>query len=507
LRKSLPAALLLSTLLAGQEAILAPGQPPLTEKLVWEYTMAMGNILDVRIDPADIDFFRESLKANWAAKQSLRLQLIEGKRQIDNLPSGERAAGLARIRPAVLATLERGAQAGDREAAYLLAKLPKTATAAAPSPDDAKLDALLKPRNQNDARLDTDGILENTNQSTHPPRTKPSSDAFANLLNEMNTQRSYLTEGDLRKMIRYFEWSLEVPLVNSERNDLRRRLIALHDRNGGQDAVFLFLRQGIGVKIGEIDMSYLDDPFHDDKRRALQKERIPQLRRQAEEGHDLARWLFARYQAAHPALTPGPQALTPHVARIYAEHVVFALNEVVGQPVFAPSHDLTKALLKRLLAGWTKLSDTRRQQILDLPFDWANTKSGWPTRPEHEKTEMRLAWGREFSAAFPQIQPMHDARVAELAKAKAKLEAERQKQSAAEAARLAKLTPEQRAQEFINNQMMAAQLAMMGFQQRMQMQQQTIDMMRSAQLQSHVTNMNIAENIGGGNATWRIVYR
>lgn len=493
MRTVLLAVLWLTPLCLSAQDALAPGNPPLTESLVREYAQAMGKLLGFASTQADVDFFRAALRTDWAAKQQIRMALLNGSRQVESRPAAEQEAGYAALRPRVVALLEKS---GDREAQYLLSRVAR-------EPD---LDALLRPRREDDARLDTEGILPNQTQSTYPPRGPRSRDALENVMAELQTERSYLEEADLRKMVRYFEWSLEVQLVNSERNELRRRLIALHAKNGGTDPAYQFLQQGVGAKVGSIDLSMLDDPFADHKRREVQRERVPQLQREAGVS-DLARWLLARYQAAHPPLTPGPHSLTPAVARVYAEHVVFALNEVVGKEVFQPNLELTKALLKRLLADWPRLSESQREEICALPFDWAAAKKGWPTRPEYQKTEMRLGWGKEFSPVFPEIKPFHEARATEVAKAKAKVEAEQRKRAAAESARVAAMTPQQRAQETLNNQMLASQMAMMAMQNNMQMQQQMIQSMQRMQLQSHVTNMNIASNIGGGHTTWRIVYR
>ena len=494
---------LLTALWAFSQEILAPGNPPLTETLVSEYARAMGTLLDIPVTPADVDFFRAALRADWAAKQKLRLGILQAKREVDSKPAAERAAGLQAIRPRIVAMLESSAAAGDQEARFLIARLARPATGI----DDARLDALLQPRRQNDDRLDSDGIPANQLHSTYQPRVQRSdNDAFAALVTEIGTERSYLHEGDLAKMLRYFEWSLEVPLLNSERNQLRRQLLALHRSNGGKDPAFEYLRHGIGFNLGGLDMSFLDDPFADHKRRAVQRERVPQLARDAASSA-LSRWLYARYQAAHPALTPPPQVLTPHVARVYAEHVVFAVNEVVGQNSFAVTPELTRALLKKLLAEWPGMTAAHRQSVCDLPFDWAATKQGWPGRPDYQKTEMRLAWGKEFSAVFPEVKPFHEARAAEVAKAKAKVEAEHKRRAAPETARQAALTPEQRAQEFIQQQMLANQMATAAFQNQMQMQQQTIRTMQLGQLQMHVANLNIASNIGGGGTTWHIVNR
>jgi hypothetical protein len=215
----------------------------------------------------------------------------------------------------------------------------------------------------------------------------------------------------------------------------------------------------------------------------------------------LWRWLQARHEAAHPLLTPGPNALTPAVARVYAEHVVFALNEVVGKDVFAVKPELTRALLKKLLAEWPRMTEAQRKEICDLPFDWANSKQGWPYRPEHQKMELRLNWGKEFSAFFPEIKPFHEARVAEVAKAKAKIAEEQRKRASVP------MTAAEQAQQSMNHQMLAMQMATMAMSNQMQMQQQTFQAMQNAQLHMHVANLNIASNIGGGNTTWHVVYR
>ncbi|MCC6538926.1 MAG: hypothetical protein IT162_15335 [Bryobacterales bacterium] len=496
-----PTYLLLVLVLAGcaqTDEVLAPGEPPLTAALADEYAATLGAVLDVPMTAADLDFFRTTLRADWAAKQKRRMALIEARRAVDRQPAAERAAGLQAIRPRVLALLETSAAAGDREAQFLLAKTRRRPGGLT----DAQLDALLAPRRDDDERLESEGIPAQQVQSTYPPRAPRGNDAVANLFDELGTERSYLQEGDLRKMVRYFEWSLEAPLVNSERNQLRRQLLELHRKNGGQDPAFQFLQNGVGYKLGGVDLSFLDDPFADHKRRVIQRECVPQLARDAP-ASGLSRWLHARYQAAHPALTPAPHVLTPLVARVYAEHVVFAVNEVVGQAAFTVTPALTKALLRRLLNEWPALPAARRQEICDLPFDWAHAKQDWPRRPEHQKTEMRLAWGREFSAAFPEIRPFHETRASEVAKAKAKVEAEQQQRQRQQAA----ASPAQQAQQALHNQTLANQIALAGFQSQMQIQQIGIRALQLGQLQMHVANLNIASNAGNSGTTWQIVYR
>lgn len=378
------------------------------------------------------------------------------------------------------------------------------------APSETLLTRVFTPRKENDTRLDTEKFVERETASVFP-KVKQTGDAFENALNLIAADPRYLSEGDVRRMVRYFEWALEVPLVNSERNQLRKLLIAQHDKDGGKASpAFGFLAQGIGFKLGDVYLDAISNPFEDYKRRELQREYLPRLRREAEERGSLAAWLMARYEEAQPALTMGESPLRPQVVRAYVEHVVFCLNEVAGakpeQPVIKTSPQLQLLLARQLVAAWPTLPEARRKELTELPFDWASTVKVWPTKSEAEKTVARLAWGKQWTPLFPELLPQHKARLDAYEKAKAQAKAEAEKREKAEAARLAKLTPQQRAAESLASQQLATSLAMMQMQSQFQMQQQAIQSMSQLQQRWHETNMNIINNMRVAPPTWRYEY-
>jgi hypothetical protein len=121
----------------------------------------------------------------------------------------------------------------------------------------------------------------------------------------------------------------------------------------------------------------------------------------------------------------------------------------------------------------------------------------------------RLAWGKQWTPLFPELLPIHKARLDAYEKAKAQAKAEVEKREKAEAARLAKLTPQERAAEFLANQQLATSLAMMQMQGQLQNQQQMLSSMSQMQQRWHETNMNVIGNMRVAPPTWRYehVYR
>lgn len=365
-------------------------------------------------------------------------------------------------------------------------------------------------RDEEDADLDTEGLLENDNASTYPKvEDDPNADALTNIFNTMNANQHFLSEGDVRRMVQYFEWSLEAPLVNSERNELRQQIIQEHDKDGGQSRAYQFLAKGVGSKIGNVYLDAIINPFDEWERRGIQREYLPLLKREAKNGEPLAQWLMARYDSIQPPLTEGKDALRPQVAKVYVDHVVFALNEIAGAkpdtPVYKVTPELQVKIAQQLIAAWPSLDKTKRQELLDLPFDWATTVKGWDSKDEADKTRARLAWGKQFVAQFPELEAIHKHRLEAYEKAEAQAKAEQLAREKAEAERIAKLTPEQRAAEEMANQQLLNSVISMQMQSSAQMQQQNMQMLSNTLKSAHETNMHIINNMHD-NSTWRYEY-
>jgi hypothetical protein len=251
------------------------------------------------------------------------------------------------------------------------------------APADALLTRLFTPRKESDTRLDSEKYPEKNTASVFPKVAK-TGDGFDNLTNLIAADPHYLSEGDIRRMIHYFEWALEVPLVNSERNQLRKLLIAQHDRDGGKGSLlFGFLARGIGFKLGDVYFDAISNPFEDWRRRELQREHLPLLQQEAGKGDALAKWLLGRYNEAQPALTEGESPLRPQTVVAYIEHVAFCLNEVAGakagQPVVKSTPQLQLQLARQLVSAWPTLSEARRKRWHASP----GASSGRPSFPSY----------------------------------------------------------------------------------------------------------------------------
>ncbi len=501
------------------DKILVPGEPPLTEKLVWEYALALGTFLDASLKPADFDFFRKLLKEDWPdkSKRDGAMKFVLMKRQLNDMDAKKRDEALSLLRPKLLAMIEELAQkTGSDDSKYLLAlhrrgKSPEPPPAKpTPSAKGDLLDRIFTPRKEDDEELDTEGLLERDTASVYP-KVQKTGDALKDALGQIAADQHFMSEGDLRRMVRYFEWSLEVPLVNSERNALRKALIQQHEADGGGSSRgYSFLGQGVGFKIGNVYLDAILSPFDDYKRRELQREYLPLLRREAKSGDRIAQFAIDRYEFVQPPLTPGKNPLRPQVARVYVDHVVFCLNEIAGapqdKPVVRATPAFQRSLCKQLIEAWPTLTEAKRTELSSLPFDWANTVKVWPQKSEADKTQARIAWGKELAQDFPQILPAHQQRVAAFEKAQARARAEALKREKAEAARLARLTPVQRAQEKMLREQMAMNLAMMQMQNSFQMQNQAMRALSDTVQSGHETRMHIIRN---GSSTWdyKYVYR
>lgn len=368
---------------------------------------------------------------------------------------------------------------------------------------------IFTPRDQEDEDLDTEELSETENVSVYPKVAKdPNNDAFNDMMNLMAADPHYLSEGDVRRMVQYFEWALEVPLINSERNELREQIIAEHEENGGQSSrAYQFLARGVGTKIGNVYFDAISNPFDEWQRRDLQREYLPLLRSEAQNGDELAQWLMERYDEVQPPLTAGKDALRPQVAKVYVEHVVFALNEIVGakleKSIYKVTPELQIKIAQQLIAAWPNLDNAKRQELLELPFVWANTVKAWPNKSEAEKTQARIAWGKQFTPLFSELAPMHKARVEAYEKAEAEAKAKQLEREKTEAKRVANLTPEQKAVEYLANQQLMNSMISSQMQANMQIQQQNMQALSNMQQSWHNTNMNIINNM---NSTWTYEY-
>lgn len=377
-------------------------------------------------------------------------------------------------------------------------------------PSSTDLARIFTPRDAEDVDLDNEGLLDNDTASVYPKiENDPNADALSNIFNQMQANQHYLSEGDIKRMVLYFEWALEAPLINSERNELRQQIIAAHDKDGGESRAYQFLAQGIGNKLGNVYLDALASPFDEWQRQDIQRQYLPLLQREAKSGDHLAQWLIARYDSVQPPLTAGKNPLRPQVAKVYVEHVIFALNEIAGAKAEEPFYKVTPKLqiqiAQQLISAWPSLDATKRQELLAMPFDWANTVKDWANKSDAEKTKARIAWGKQFTPQFPELISVHKARVEAYDKAEAQAKTAQLQREHAEAERIAKLTPEQRAAEQIANQQLMNSVISMQMQANMQMQQQTMQAISNMQQSAHETNMNIISNMDG-NSTWRYEY-
>lgn len=372
---------------------------------------------------------------------------------------------------------------------------------------------IFTPRDENDVELDTEGLLEKDTAAVFPKPPDPTQgDAFDNMMSLMSNPPVYLSEGDVRRMVHYFEWALEAPLINSERNELRKLLIDGHNKDAGASSrAYQFLAQGIGFKLGDVYMDALSNPLEEWKRQDIQREYLPLLQREAKNGDALAQWLINRYNAIQIPLTAGAKPLRPQVVKAYVDHVVFCVNEIAGanpeEPVIKPTPEIQLKIAQQLIATWPTLPQAKRDELVSLPFDWANTLKEWPSKSEVEKTKARIAWGKQFTPLFPELATAHQARVAAFEQAEAEAKAEQAKHAKDEAERLAKLTPEQRAAEALANQQMLDNIMLMSMQNQMQTQQQNFQMLSNMQQSFHETNMDIIRNMDGRTWTYEYVYR
>ncbi|TXH67693.1 MAG: hypothetical protein E6Q83_16765 [Thiothrix sp.] len=369
---------------------------------------------------------------------------------------------------------------------------------------------IFTPRDENDATLDSTKQPDNETVSVYPKvENDPNADALTNIFNTMSANQHYLTEEDVRRMVDYFEWALEAPLVNSERNALRKLIIAEHDKDGGQSRAYQFLAKSVSNKIGNVYLDAVMNPFDEWQRQELQREYLPILQNEAQQGEPLAQWLMTSYEAIQPPLTAGHDPLRPQVAKVYVDHVIFALNEIAGatpeEPLYKATPDLQLKIAQQLVAAWPSLDEAKRQELVNMPFDWAATVKDWPSKTEVEKTKARIAWGNQFTPSFPELVPLHKERVAAYAEAEAKAKAEKLAREKAEAERIAKLTPEQRMNEELANQQLMNMVLSNYMQSKMQMQQQNFQLLSNTLQSGHETNMNIISNMGG-NSTWRYEY-
>lgn len=374
----------------------------------------------------------------------------------------------------------------------------------------ADLKQVFTPRDAEDVDLDNEGLLDNDTASVYPKvENDPNADVLDNIFKQMQADQHYLSEGDIKRMVRYFEWALEAPLINSERNELRQQIINTHNKDGGQSRAYQFLAQGVGNKIGNVYLDAVANPFDEWQRQDIQRQYLPLLQREAKGGDGLAQWLMARYESIQPPLTAGKNPLRPQVAKVYVDHVIFALNEIAGakpeDPLYKVTPELQIQIAQQLINAWPSLDATKRQELLDMPFDWANTVKEWANKSEAEKTKARIVWGKQFTPAFPELASVHKARMEAYEKAEAQAKTEQLQREKAEAERIAKLTPEQRAAEELANQQLMNSIISMQMQANMQMQQQTMQAISNMQQQAHETNMDIIRNMDG-NTTWRYEY-
>ncbi|WP_298610802.1 hypothetical protein [uncultured Thiothrix sp.] len=354
---------------------------------------------------------------------------------------------------------------------------------------------LLSSRSENDEPLVGANIEDNIVAAVYP-QVIEGQNPVDSLENYLENPTVYRSEGDMRRMVRYFEWVFDAPLINSERNQLRQLLIAQHNKDGGASSkAYQFLAKSVESKMGNVYIDSMDNPFQEEKRADLQKTYLPILKEEASKGEKLAKWLIQHYEAIQIPLTEGDNPLRPQVIKAYIAHMVFCLNEMAGtkpdQPVIQASPEIQLKIAQQLIQAWPALKAEKREELLNLPLTWPVTVQAWPEKSEADKTQARIAWGKEFTPLFPKLLPAHQARLKAYTEAQEQAKAELAKQKMAENEEWANLTAEQQNSELMNDQQMLNQMTSTQILSQVPNQQMNNQFLQNIQESWHHTNMYI----------------
>jgi hypothetical protein len=312
------------------DAVLAPGNPPLTESMVTRFTDFQAWLLEIPFTPQQRERIRAMLLQDWKKPEDIKSDMTWLTME----------ANFAKGAPDVREFIRVDFQA----------KVLKDLRADKNSPDSQWLAAAYDSAHQPIA-------------AGNPPLTE-----------SMVSHYSY-----------FIAWLLEIPLTQPVKDTLRA--VILEDWKNPKDIASDMKELGFQLEMardenGEVQRLY--------ERSVIQLDMVRKLRG-ADNGNFVALLLVAKYDEAHPVIVAGKPPLTRQASDAWAELFCFIRNQS-GAPHMDATPAVKDDFARTLTENWAKFPPEQQKALSEMPQKWALVHFAWVRNKGDERQMIMAAW-------------------------------------------------------------------------------------------------------------------
>jgi hypothetical protein len=312
------------------DAVLAPGNPPLTESMVTRFTDFQAWLLEIPFTPQQRERIRAMLLQDWKKPEDIKSDMTWLTME----------ANFAKGAPDVREFIRVDFQA----------KVLKDLRADKNSPDSQWLAAAYDSAHQPIA-------------AGNPPLTE-----------SMVSHYSY-----------FIAWLLEIPLTQPVKDSLRA--VILEDWKNPKDIASDMKELGFQLEMardenGEVQRLY--------ERSVIQLDMVRKLRG-ADNGNFVALLLVAKYDEAHPVIVAGKPPLTRQASDAWAELFCFIRNQS-GAPHMDATPAVKDDFARTLTENWAKFPPEQQKALSEMPQKWALVHFAWVRNKGDERQMIMAAW-------------------------------------------------------------------------------------------------------------------
>ncbi len=202
-----------------------------------------------------------------------------------------------------------------------------------------------------------------------------------------------LTKGMVTRFTDFFEWLIEEPLTQEQRERMASLVVGAWRQNSGSD-----IADVVEILKNEAQVAQLPDSQRALVLTQVQPEILKSLK--ADPNEEFNRWLLEMYNSAHVPIAAGNPPLTRQVSDAQAEMFAFMLGQASGQTVNADrlfKDDFARGV-SRL---YPTLSATQQAKWAQSPVIWASLRVIWSQLDEKDRSGLRKQWAEALGDALP----------------------------------------------------------------------------------------------------------
>jgi hypothetical protein len=311
------------------DAVLAPGNPPLTESMVTRFTDFQAWLLEIPFTPQQRERIRAMLLQDWKKPEDIKSDMTWLTME----------ANFAKGAPDVREFIRVDFQA----------KVLKDLRADKNSPDSQWLAAAYDSAHQPIA-------------AGNPPLTE-----------SMVSHYSY-----------FIAWLLEIPLTQPVKDTLRA--VMLEDWKNPKDIASDMKELGFQLEMardekGEVQRLY--------ERSVIQLDMVRKMR--ADKGNPDSQALVAAYDATHQSIVAGNPPLTRQASDAWAELFCFIRNQS-GAPHMDATPAVKDDFARTLTENWAKFPPEQQKALSEMPQKWPLLRLLWMKGEDADRQKILAAW-------------------------------------------------------------------------------------------------------------------